>query len=83
MMKSGFPCVSIFWIVCSVFASTTLALFSRPLLVKMWPSDAITAPCTPGVSAISPTTASLFRSKTTTFVPWLIRRRLPAPSRFR
>ena len=49
-----------------------LALFSRPLLVKPSPSlGAIAMPCTPGVSAISPTTVSLSMSITTTFVAWL------------
>ena len=46
-----------------------LTVASRPLLTKPRPrSGAIAMPCTPGAGAISPTTASLSMSMTTTFV---------------
>ena len=48
-----------------------LTVFSRPLLTKPRPrSAAIAMPWTPGAGAISPTTASLSMSITTTFVAW-------------
>ena len=50
--------MSIFEIVFSVFRSTTLDLFSFPLEEKpRCTSGTATNACTPGVSAISPTTA--------------------------
>ena len=71
-LASGFSPVSTFELVFRVFRSKMLALFSRPLLVNPSPSLGATAiPCTPGVSAIWPTTASLSMSMTSTLVPWL------------
>ena len=54
----------------SDFKSTTLTFASPPLLLKPLPSScAMANPCTPGVSAMSPTTESVSRSTTTMWVP--------------
>jgi hypothetical protein len=83
MMKSGLPPVSTLVMVWNVLLSTMLALFSRPLLVKTRPPGPGTAPWIPGVSAISPTIASVVMSYTTTFEAWLMYRRLAPGSTFR
>ena len=52
-------------------SSTIVDEFARPLLVKPRPSSrAMAKPCTPGVSAISPTMAPVSVSATTILVAW-------------
>ena len=54
----------------SVSVSNIETLFSRPLLVKpCLNSDAIAAPCTPGVSVMVPINLPLSGSTTSTCVP--------------